>query len=66
MNYIIERQTETLDEIVSRNYGSSFGYLEIVLKANKHLYESPIFLPFGTIIELPDVPKKANERKKLW
>ncbi|MDR2008102.1 MAG: tail protein X [Alphaproteobacteria bacterium] len=66
MKYIVKRKDETLDEIVSKNYGSSFGYLELVLKANPFLYTQGVYLKVGLAIELPELKKEAQSRIALW
>ena len=66
MKYTVKRDNEILDEIVYRNYGSSFGYLELVLSANTFLYTENIYLKQGLIIELPEVKKEAQSRVSLW
>jgi phage tail protein X len=66
MQYIVKRIDETLDEIVYRNYGSSFSYVELVLQTNIFLYEQGIYLKQGLVIELPEVKKEAQGRVTLW
>ncbi len=66
MKYVVKRANETLDEIVYRNYGSSFGYVELVLQTNIFLYEQGIYLKQGLVIELPEVKKEAQGRVTLW
>ncbi|MFL1781410.1 Phage Tail Protein X [Candidatus Hepatincolaceae symbiont of Richtersius coronifer] len=66
MNYVVSLQNKTLDRIVYNHYGSSFGYLELVLQHNNFLYEQEIILPQGLIIYLPEVAKQPQERTKLW
>jgi phage tail protein X len=66
MLYIVQRENETLDEIVYTAYGSSFGYLELVLNANTFLYNQDIYLTQGLIIDLPDVRKDSQTRVSLW
>lgn len=64
MQYEVKRVDETLDEIVYRNYGSIFGYIELVLRANTFLYTQGIYLKQGLVIELPEVKKEAQSVKK--
>ncbi len=66
MQYKVKRDNETLDEIVYRNYGSSFGYLELVLQANTFLYMQGIYLKQGLVIELPEIKKEPQDRVRLW
>ncbi len=66
MKYIVKRSNETLDEIVYKNYGSSFGYLEQVLKANSFLYTQGYYIKKGLEIELPEIKKERQSRLTLW
>lgn len=66
MKYIVKRDNEVLDEVVYKNYGSSFGYLELVLQTNMFLYTQGFYLKQGLVIELPEVKKEAQGRVTLW
>lgn len=66
MQYTVKRDNETLDEIVYKNYGSSFGYLELVLSANIFLYTQGIYLKQGLIVELSEIKKEAKSIEKLF
>lgn len=66
MKYIVKRDNEVLDEVVYKNYGSSFGYLELVLQTNMFLYTQGVYLKQGLVIELPEVKKEAQGRVTLW
>lgn len=66
MKYVVVRNDETLDEIVFKNYGSSVGYLELVLQANTFLYTQDVYLQIGLTIELPEIKKEPQNRAKLW
>lgn len=66
MKYKVSRDDELLDEIVYRNYGSSYGYLELVLQANTFLYMEGVYLEEGLVIELPEVKKETQSRSTLW
>lgn len=66
MQYTVKRDNEILDEIVYKHYGSSFGYLELVLNANTFLYMQNVYLKQGLVIELPEIKKEAQSRSTLW
>ncbi len=66
MQYTVKREDETLDEIIYNYYGSSLGYLELVLEANVFLYKEDIFLRKGLILELSDIQKEPQDRISLW
>lgn len=66
MQYTVKRDNETLDEVVYKNYGSSFGYLELVLNTNTFLFTQGIYLKQGLTIELPEIKKEAQSRATLW
>lgn len=66
MKYKIIRENEPLDEIVYRFYGSSYGYLELVLKNNVFLYKEGAYLTKGLVINLPEEQKEAKARVTLW
>lgn len=50
---------DMVDEICSRHYGVSIRATEIVLAhdSNRHLTELGIYLPVGTQVFLPVIPK---------
>lgn len=66
MEYKVIRDNETVDQIVYRFYGSSYGYLELVLKNNVFLYKEGIYLTKGLVITLPEEQKEAKARVTLW
>ncbi|KVC82472.1 tail protein X [Burkholderia ubonensis] len=48
-------QSETLDALCWRYYGSTAGTVEAVLEANPDLAELGVVLPMGTVVEMPEL-----------
>ena len=68
MTTYITRQSDMVDMICRRAYGDESGYVEVVLDRNPGIAELGPILPIGTRIELPDLPRAAQEQKivSLW
>ena len=62
------KDNDTLDAICHSYYGSSSGYVEAVLEANRGLAEQSAILPAGIAILLPDLPelKPHPATLRLW
>lgn len=68
MKVVKSVQGDTVDLICWRYYGRTAGVVEQVLAANHGLAELGPELPMGTLIELPDRPAQAANKKvvQLW
>jgi len=67
MYYQVYFDGEMLDNICYQQYGSSAGYVEMVLAANPGLAELPEILPQGTEIYLPEIKKTPVKKTvNLW
>ncbi|HDT2600623.1 TPA: tail protein X [Klebsiella quasipneumoniae subsp. similipneumoniae] len=63
----IAQQGDTLDMICARYYGRTEVVFESVLAANPGLAELGAVLPYGTVVELPDVQSSpVTETINLW
>lgn len=61
-------QGDTVDSLCWRTYGQTKGMDEMVLEANPGLAALGAILPIGHLVEMPDKPVKANDKKtiQLW
>lgn len=61
-------QGDTLDAICHRHYGRTAAVTEAVLQANPGIAELGPVLPHGTLVELPDMaPRPQNKNMiQLW
>lgn len=62
------RDGDVLDRICFEHYGTEHGTTEIVLQANHGLCLSPVALPAGMMITLPDINIVAQTAQtiNLW
>ena len=62
------KDNDTLDAICHSYYGSSSGYVEVVLEANRGLAAHGAVLSAGIIILLPYLPelKPHQSTLRLW
>ena len=61
-------QNDTIDAICWRYYGRSTGVVELVLEANPQLTSQGVFLPIGTLVNLPNIetPQQTKPTIQLW
>ncbi|WP_343675130.1 tail protein X [Paraburkholderia heleia] len=52
---VTAQQGDTVDAICGRYYGRTDGTVEAVLEANEGLADLGVVLPFGTLVDLPDL-----------
>jgi phage tail protein X len=67
MNTYTTKMGDTLDLVCHTYYQQQATAIERVLKVNQHLVNLPIILPVGTVINLPAIAKKIQNKKvALW
>ncbi len=64
--YTVLTENETLDSIAFKNYGYSFGALEELAKTNESIALSYLFVPVGTVLNIPEIQEQEEERIKLF
>ncbi len=61
------QQGDTLDLLCLRHYGRTASVVEAVLAANPGLADLGVILPYGLMVNLPDVETQpVKETVNLW
>jgi phage tail protein X len=62
------KQRETVDLICQRHYGRTRDVTEAVLSANPGIATLGAVLPFATVVLLPDIQAKRQQKRlvSLW
>jgi len=67
MSTVLSLQGDTVDLICQRHYGRTAAVTEQVLGANPELTDSPLILPAGISIQMPDIPAQQEQSTiNLW